>query len=190
MVAGFSSFAPFLGFAREGLWRSAALHSRALFERIMEDWRREFDGALKQGLEELDDEFDQNLAQNILEEMVRETCPAPKRPKIGSSRIGRRYVYRKREACDERLYRDYFAENATFDALKFRRRFRMSRDLFLHIVHEVCAFDPSFVQKHDGLGRLGLSSLQKCIAAIRMLAYGIPANTTDEYCWTGESTTI
>ena len=112
---------PFLGFAREGLWRSAALHSRALVERIMEDWRREFIGALKQGLEESDDEFDQNLVQNILEEMVRETCLAPKRPKIGGSTLGRRYVYREREACDECLYCDYFAEDATFDALKFCR---------------------------------------------------------------------
>ena len=83
MVAGFSDFALFLGFTREGLWRSAALHSGASVERIMEDWRREVDGALKQGLEESDDEFDQNLAQNVLEEMVWETCPAPKRPKIG-----------------------------------------------------------------------------------------------------------
>lgn len=148
----------------------------------MEDWRRELEGALKQGLEESDDEFEQILAQDILEEMVKETCPALKRPKIGGSRLGQRYVYREREACDERLYRDYFAQDATFDALKFRRQFRMRRDLFLHIVQEVCAFDPWFVQKSDNLGRLGLSSLQKCTAAIRMLAYGIPADATDEYC--------
>jgi hypothetical protein len=66
----------------------------------------------------------------------------------------------------------------------------MRRDLFLHIVQEVCAFDPWFIQKRDGVGRIGLSSLQKYIAAIRMLAYGIPADTTDEYCRTGESTAI
>jgi hypothetical protein len=148
------------------------------------------EGALKQGLEESDDEFEQTLAQNILEEMVQETCPAPERPKIGGSRPGRRYVYREREVCDERLYRDYFAQDATFDALKFHRRFRMRRELFLHIVQKVCAFDPWFVQKCNGLGRLGLSSLQKCTAAIRMLAYGIPADATDEYCRTGESTAI
>jgi len=64
----------------------------------------------------------------------------------------------------------------------------MRRELFLHIVQEVCAFDPWFVQKRDAVGRLGLSSLQKCTAAMRMLPYGIAADATDEYCRTGEST--
>jgi hypothetical protein len=156
----------------------------------MDDWRRELEVALKEGLEESDEEFEQTFVQNIFELMLHETCPSPKRPKIGGSKHGRRYVYREREACDERLYRDYFAEDCTFDALKFRRRFRMRKDLFVYIVQEVCAFEPWFIQKCDGVGRLGLSSLQKCTAAIRMLAYGIPADATDEYCRTGESTAI
>jgi hypothetical protein len=36
----------------------------------------------------------------------------------------------------------------------------------------------------DAAGRMGLSSLQKCTAALRMLAYGIAADAadaTDEY---------
>jgi hypothetical protein len=57
-------------------------------------------------------------------------------------------------------------------------------------VEQVCTFDPWFLQKRDALGRLGLSSLQKCTAAIRMLAYGISADATDEYCRTGESTAL
>lgn len=66
----------------------------------------------------------------------------------------------------------------------------MKQVLFLHIVERVCSFDPWFVQNRDGLGRLGLSALQKCTAAICMLAYGLPANATDEYCHTGENITI
>jgi hypothetical protein len=158
--------------------------------RFMNQWRMELDGALKKGLEDSDEEFEENLMQGLFQLLLDETSSSSKRSKIGGSTLGRRYVHRDREACDERLYRDYFAEDCTFDALKFRRRFRMRRDLFLHIVEKVCAFDPWFIQKCDGVGRLGLSSLQKCTAAIRMLAYGIPADATDEYCRTGESTAI
>uniref|UniRef100_A0A0D2ZZ06 Uncharacterized protein n=1 Tax=Brassica oleracea var. oleracea TaxID=109376 RepID=A0A0D2ZZ06_BRAOL len=47
----------------------------------------------------------------------------------------------------------------------------------------------NFFAKKDALGKLGLSSLQKCTAAIRVLAYGIAADTVDEYLRLGESTT-
>ena len=66
----------------------------------------------------------------------------------------------------------------------------MKRSLFLHIVEKVCTFDPWFIQRHDGVGRLGLSSLQKCTAALRMLAYGVTTDATDEYYRTGESTAV
>uniref|UniRef100_A0A0D3BT71 DDE Tnp4 domain-containing protein n=1 Tax=Brassica oleracea var. oleracea TaxID=109376 RepID=A0A0D3BT71_BRAOL len=46
-----------------------------------------------------------------------------------------------------------------------------------------------FEQKRDGLKRLSLSPLQKCTAAIRVLAYGTAADTVDEYLRLGETTT-
>uniref|UniRef100_A0A0D3AMX8 Uncharacterized protein n=1 Tax=Brassica oleracea var. oleracea TaxID=109376 RepID=A0A0D3AMX8_BRAOL len=46
-----------------------------------------------------------------------------------------------------------------------------------------------FRQKEDGLGMLGLSTLQKCTAAICILAYGQAADTVDEYLRLGETTT-
>ena len=54
----------------------------------------------------------------------------------------------------------------------------------------VCVYDPWFVQKCDALGRLELSSLQKCTAVVWMLAYGLPANVCDEYVRIGETTTL
>ncbi|XP_057723956.1 uncharacterized protein LOC130939906 [Arachis stenosperma] len=42
----------------------------------------------------------------------------------------------------------------------------------------------------DATGRRGLSPLQKCTAAIRMLAYGVAADAVDDYVCIGESTTI
>ncbi|KAK3229557.1 hypothetical protein Dsin_001438 [Dipteronia sinensis] len=72
----------------------------------------------------------------------------------------------------------------------FRQRFRMGRSLFLRIVEKVEARDNYFVQRRDSVGRLGLSALQKITAVFRMLAYGCPADATDEYIRIGESTTI
>ncbi|XP_020964013.1 uncharacterized protein LOC107611651 [Arachis ipaensis] len=42
----------------------------------------------------------------------------------------------------------------------------------------------------DATGRRGLSPLQKCTAAIQMLAYGVAADAVDDYVRIGESTTI
>jgi hypothetical protein len=114
----------------------------------------------------------------------------PTQGRHGGSVLGQRYIYRDREAYHERLFKDYFAEECTFDAVLFRRQFRMRRSLFLHIVEKVCTFDPWFIQRRDGVGRLGLSSLQKCTAVLHMLAYGVAADATDEYCRTGESTAV
>ena len=66
----------------------------------------------------------------------------------------------------------------------------MGRPLFLRIVNGVEQYDPYFVQTADAIGNLGLSSLQKVTAAFRILTYGTPADSVDEYVWIGESTAI
>ncbi|XP_073024334.1 uncharacterized protein [Primulina eburnea] len=50
--------------------------------------------------------------------------------------------------------------------------------------------DNYFVQKADALGRPGLKPYQKITAAMRILAYGVGADATDEYIKIGESTAI
>lgn len=70
------------------------------------------------------------------------------------------------------LWNDYFVELLIYPPNSFRRRFRMSCDLFLHIHFVVKAHDDYFVQTRDAGGRLRLSSFQKMIASIKMLAYG------------------
>ncbi|XP_048497814.2 uncharacterized protein LOC104890956 [Beta vulgaris subsp. vulgaris] len=52
----------------------------------------------------------------------------------------------------------------------------------------VVASDVWFTQKSDVMGQLGLLPLQKCTAAIRMLAYGVAADSLDEYVRISEST--
>ncbi|XP_025630285.1 uncharacterized protein [Arachis hypogaea] len=52
-------------------------------------------------------------------------------------------------------------------------RFRMRRHMFLRIVDALSNVYPYFQQRVDATRRRGLSPLQKCTAAIRILAYDI-----------------
>ena len=89
-----------------------------------------------------------------------------------------------------RLWRDYFFENPRCDESTFRRRFRMSRGLFQRIHDSVVQHDGYFVQKRDATGRLGLSSYLKITAAIRILAYAMPADILGESLGMAESTVL
>ncbi|XP_009150828.2 putative nuclease HARBI1 [Brassica rapa] len=102
----------------------------------------------------------------------------------------RAYVERNREVGHDRLWNDYFSEHSTFLAHLFRRRFRMSKDLFLRIVVTLSENIRFFTQRRDATGRSGLSPLQKCTAAICQLAYGSAADAADEYLRLGESTAL
>ena len=106
------------------------------------------------------------------------------------NRPRRRFIRRNHNLGNERLFRDYFAENPVYPSNLFRRRFRMSRPLFLRILREVELYEPYFVQRRDNAGRLGLSSIQKVTAALRMLAYGVTGDFMDEYIRIGESTAM
>ena len=57
----------------------------------------------------------------------------------------------------------------------------MKRSLFFRIQSKVKANDSYFVQERNNANKLGLSSLQKIIAALRMLAYGVSGDFMDEY---------
>ncbi|KAL0004725.1 hypothetical protein SO802_012286 [Lithocarpus litseifolius] len=70
----------------------------------------------------------------------------------------------------------------------FEGGFRMSCCLFLRIKSSLEEKDEYFVQKRNAAGVLGLSSLQKMSAVLRMLT--VAADFTDEYVRIGESTTI
>ncbi|XP_013632874.1 PREDICTED: uncharacterized protein LOC106338446, partial [Brassica oleracea var. oleracea] len=86
-------------------------------------------------------------------------------------------------------WNDYFSENPTYTDTLFRRRFRMNKPLFMKIVDRLSNEMEFFRQKRDGLGRQGLSTLQKCTAAICVLPYGTAADAVDEYLRLGETTT-
>uniref|UniRef100_A0A0D3CC35 DDE Tnp4 domain-containing protein n=1 Tax=Brassica oleracea var. oleracea TaxID=109376 RepID=A0A0D3CC35_BRAOL len=101
----------------------------------------------------------------------------------------RAYIEKNREEGDLRLWNDYLSETPTYSQNLFRRRFRMNKPLFMHIVDRLSNEVEFFRQKKDCLGRLSLSPLQKCTAAILVLAYGSVADTVDEYLRLDSTTT-
>ncbi|KAL9422635.1 hypothetical protein AB3S75_034835 [Citrus x aurantiifolia] len=103
---------------------------------------------------------------------------------------GHLIINRDREMASRNLFNDYFSKHPRFNDSIFCRRFRMSRSLFNCITNAVQGHDNYFMQRRDGVGRLGLSGLQKIIVVFRMLAYGRPIDASDEYIKIGESTTI
>ncbi|CAH9104978.1 unnamed protein product [Cuscuta europaea] len=104
---------------------------------------------------------------------------------------GRCYIRRDRGKRHDQIVNDYFkGENSKYTPQLFRRRFRMDIELFTRILQDVENYDSYFRQKVDAVGNIGLSPLQKMVAAIRMLAYGCPANLLDEYVQIGETTAI
>jgi hypothetical protein len=66
----------------------------------------------------------------------------------------------------------------------------MRLPLFRCILSAIEVHEPYFVQRRDNARRLGLSSLQKITAALRMLAYGITGDLVDEYLKIGETTAM
>lgn len=102
----------------------------------------------------------------------------------------RKYINRNREGAHEQLFADYFAEDPLYSDSVFHRRFWMRRHVFVHIVDELGKWSSYFTQRVDCTGRLGLSPLQKCTAAICMLAYGTAVDTLDEYLKVAESTAL
>jgi hypothetical protein len=66
----------------------------------------------------------------------------------------------------------------------------MQRTLFLSIMHKLSETSLYFCERYNAIGRAGLTRLQKCIAALRQLAYGIAADTIDEYMKLGKIITL
>ncbi|XP_030958349.1 putative nuclease HARBI1 [Quercus lobata] len=125
--------------------------------------------------------FDDSDEDEIMRQILKGSTKQRKR---------RWYIERDRLAGHKRLYLDYFSDTPVYPPNLFRRRFRMSRNLFLRIQHEVEAYESYFIQKRHNAQKWGLSSLQKITAALRMLAYGVTADFMDEYVRIGESTAM
>jgi hypothetical protein len=57
-------------------------------------------------------------------------------------------------------------------------------------MHKISETSPYSTKMHDATGCIGLTLLQKCIVVVRQLAYGMTADTIDEYLKLGKTTTL
>jgi hypothetical protein len=63
----------------------------------------------------------------------------------------------------------------------------MQRTLLLCIMNKLSEISPYFTERHDATGHIGLTILQKCIATLHQLAYGMVTDTIDEYLKLGKN---
>lgn len=102
--------------------------------------------------------------------------------RIGGSVVGRApNIEHNLEECALQLYDDYFSGNPTYPEHIFARRYRMSRRLFTNICERLETKYEYFKQHRDATARKSLTTLQKCIATMGMLAYGTSADSVNEY---------
>ena len=64
----------------------------------------------------------------------------------------------------------------------------MRKNVFDPLYNGVRSYNDYFISKKDPVGRIGFSGYQKCMAALRMLAYGTAVDSWDEYLRMSEST--
>ncbi|XP_071715302.1 uncharacterized protein [Rutidosis leptorrhynchoides] len=111
---------------------------------------------------------------------------------VSIPRAPRSHFPRDREGKARQLFNDYFFDTPTFPLDRFRRRFRMSKSLFIRICRGVINFNlepiPDYInyfkQIRDATGLFGFNVFQKCTSAIRQLAYGVAPDAFDEYLHT------
>jgi hypothetical protein len=155
------------------------------FFRMLEQWR-----AYNQNIRDnLEDDEEEEYMTNHLVYMNNLDSSDDEPVQRGGSRPGRQ-PNKDRLALfhAELLYNDYFSTTPVFDAASSREVYRMRKCLFLQLHDDVCSSDDYFEQKTNCVGDIGLSSLQKTTATMRMLSLGIPAKAQEEYCRMAPST--
>ncbi|KAJ0565625.1 putative harbinger transposase-derived protein [Helianthus annuus] len=110
-------------------------------------------------------------AINYLREEAQSSTSRTRQPALEQDRLG----------AHERLVQDYFRENPLYDDGQFKRRYRMSRRLFVKISNDLAGEFPFFTQRESASHKVGFFGIQKCTAAIRQLAYDTASDTWDEY---------
>ncbi|XP_021986251.1 uncharacterized protein LOC110882570 [Helianthus annuus] len=101
-------------------------------------------------------------AINYLQEEAQSSTLRTRQPALERNRLG----------AHERLVQDYFCENPLYDDGQFKRRFRMSRRLFVKISNDLAGEFPFFTQRESASHKVGFSGIQKCTATISQLTYG------------------
>ena len=133
--------------------------------------------------------FEEDAQRFLARRRRRRKSSSRKKGKGGGSRPGKsQNRNRNRILYNQLLMADYFAANPTYDAIQFRRRFRMRRSLFDTILAGVLDHDSYFAPGFDCCGVASFSTHQKVTCALRYMAYGMCADQLDELLRFGQST--
>lgn len=87
------------------------------------------------------------------------------------------------------ILHDYFDKDRVYDAVYFKRRYRIPHTVF-NWVYKFIEKLLFFFRKSDALGAFGIHPLQRVTAAIRMMGLGVAADAIDEYFRILESSVI
>ena len=124
--------------------------------------------------------FDDDIGHMSMAHLVEQFETGGKRKSQGS-KVGRICIPRNRALRSAMLMKDYFAEVPTYPAHLFRRCYCMRRELFVCIVEAYEQNCRYFIQRRNVAGLLGFSSYQKISASMIVIAYGVPADSTNEF---------
>ncbi|XP_042044035.1 uncharacterized protein LOC121789719 [Salvia splendens] len=105
----------------------------------------------------------------LVQEVQREADEEAEREAAVPRLIHHRRTIRNHAGVDRMLMVDYFGDNPCYPPEVFCWRFRMSQRLFTHIATTLAGRYRCFTPRRDATGRIGLSTFQKCTAAIRQL---------------------
>lgn len=105
------------------------------------------------------------------------------------STSGWAWIPRDRAAANDQIHVDYFCENPLYAKNLFRQCSRMSKPLFERTSPTTSIFFPP-KERCYAYGAPCLSAIQKMIEVLRMLAYGMPTESINEYVKIAKSTTI
>lgn len=148
-------------------------------------WRKLFDI--------LDDDTDESMIAAFWMQMAQITLASDEVQRGGSLPGKSPNINRDYAAAHIHYTRKYFwpenLQRAGTDSfgpeqpeISFERRFRMPRTVFNKVMTTCLAHSPYIKQglRPDCTGKFGISPLMKVICALRMLAYGIPADLADD----------
>jgi hypothetical protein len=127
-------------------------------------------------------------AMNILQ--VEETTVATSSSSTRWLKRRRSYINHDCEASHFRLWHDYFDDDYLYPPSYFHRRYHMRMTLFLSIMYKLSETSSYFSERNDAIDCVAFTVLQKCIAVVRELAYGMAADMIDEYPKLGKSTVL
>ena len=105
-----------------------------------------FDGSINEDFDQYFDQFFDQQFDQTMEDLINANGD---QNDATNRRKKRAFIERNREEGNLRLWNDYFSDTPTYPENLFRRRFRMNKPLFMHIVDRLSNEVQFFRQKKE-----------------------------------------